>query len=79
MESKVSGTYLGHTFTGKILKLQTMPTGSNRKYTILFDQAIDVVTSQHFSNFRRRINCILDQSLKSVDHKGRPDNLVQIT
>lgn len=79
LEDNIKGTYLGHAFTGKILKVQTTNMANNRRYTILFDKPIDVVTSKHFSNYRQRINCFLDQSLKSVDHKGRPDNIVQIT
>ncbi len=78
LEDKISGSYLGHAFTGKILKVQTARMENNRRYTILFDEPIDVVSSKHFSNFRQRINCILDQNLKSVDHKGRPDNIIQV-
>ncbi|MBL4894375.1 MAG: hypothetical protein JKY59_05815 [Emcibacter sp.] len=79
LEDRIKGTYLGHAFTGKILKLQTTHAENNRRYTIRFDKPIDVVTSRHFSNYRQRINCFLDQSLQSVNHKGQPDNIVQIT
>lgn len=79
VEDRVTGTYLGHSFRGKVLKSQTAPLAHIRRYTLLFDNPIDVVTSKHFSCFRQRINCSLDESLKSVDHKGRADNLVQLT
>ncbi len=78
LDDEIKGTYLGHAFRGKILKVQTAGTANTRRYTIQFDEAIDVVASKHFTNFRQRINCCLDQSLNSVDHKGQPDNIVQI-
>ena len=79
LDDKITGSYRGHTFTGKILKIKTAPLANTRGYTIRFDEAIDVVTSKHFTNFRQQINCILDQTLSSVDHKGRQDNFVHIT
>jgi len=78
LDQKISGTYLGHRFTGDILKMQPSNTQGARRYTIRFDHPIDVVESQHFSSYRQQINCFLDHSLNSVDHKGRPDNIVRL-
>lgn len=75
----VSGTYLGHSFTGKILKIQTCPVADLRRYTIKFDVPIDVVTSKHFSSFRQQINFFLNKDRRSTDHKGRLNNILQLT
>ena len=32
-------------------------TGSPDKLTLVFDEAVDVVKSEHFSNLRRQVNC----------------------
>ncbi|WP_417623479.1 glyoxalase superfamily protein [Paremcibacter congregatus] len=78
LEDRVSGTYLGHDFTASILKTETAILPDVRRYTLLFDVPIDVVASTHFSNFRQRVTCLLNSDLRSVDHKGRPDNIVQL-
>ncbi|MGB0798218.1 MAG: glyoxalase superfamily protein [Planktomarina sp.] len=54
----VTGTYLGQSFRGKILDLK--PTEDARKLTLHFDQAVDVVTSAHFSNMRQRVSMTID-------------------
>ncbi len=77
-DEMISGTYLGHNFTGKILKIQTCTIENLRRYTIKFDDPIDVVASKHFSSFRRQINCFLNKDRRSTDHKGRVDNIVQL-
>lgn len=78
LEDRIRGNYLGHSFQGKILKVETTTVANSRRYTILFDQPIDVVASAHFSSYRKQINCFLNQNLVSIDHKGRPDNILQI-
>ncbi len=79
LEDRVRGRYLGHSFRGKVLKVETTKVASSRRYTILFDQPIDVVASTRFSSYRQRVNCYLDRNLASVDHKGRPDNILRLT
>lgn len=79
LDDKVTGKYLGHNFTARVLKVQSSPVAHVRRYTFVFEEPIDVVASEHFSSFRKRINCFLDQSLKSVDHKGRADNILLLT
>ncbi len=75
---RVSGTYLGHKFTGTVLKIQAKTNADYRAYTFQFDKPIDVVKSEHFNAFRQRINCFLSPDMKSVDHKNRPDNILKI-
>ena len=53
---RVSGQYLGHRFTGEIKAARSI--GSTHwALTLVFDQAVDVVESAHFSNLRRQVNC----------------------
>lgn len=52
----VSGQYLGHRFRGRI-KSAFQATSGHWSLTLVFDEAIDVVASEHFSNFRRQVNC----------------------
>ena len=73
--ARVSGTYLGHPFTAEVISVQAM---QNRpgyyRLTMKFDEAIDVVTFESFSAFRRRINCTIDETGRSPakTSDGRP-------
>ncbi|MGV0879270.1 glyoxalase superfamily protein [Martelella sp. FLE1502] len=73
--ARVSGTYLGHPFTAEVISVQAL---QNRpgyyRLTMKFDEAIDVVTFDSFSAFRRRINCTIDETGRSPakTSDGRP-------
>ena len=73
--ARVSGTYLGHKFTAEVISVQAI---QNRpgyyRLTMKFDEAIDVVTFDSFSAFRRRINCTIDETGRSPakTSDGRP-------
>ena len=73
--ARVSGTYLGHPFTAEVISVQAL---QNRpgyyRLTMKFDEAIDVVTFEIFSAFRRRINCTIDETGRSPakTSDGRP-------
>ncbi len=73
--ARVSGTYLGHKFTAEVISVQAI---QNRpgyyRLTMKFDEAIDVVTFESFSAFRRRINCTIDETGRSPSKTsdGRP-------
>ena len=73
--ARVSGTYLGHPFTAEVISVQAL---QNRpgyyRLTMKFDEAIDVVTFESFSAFRRRINCTIDETGRSPSKTsdGRP-------
>ena len=55
---RVSGQYLGHRFTGQIKAARSI--GSTHwALTLVFDKAVDVVVSEHFSNLRRQVNCTI--------------------
>ena len=52
---RVSGQYLGHPFKGYIKAARQAASGF-WSLTLRFDEAIDVVASEHFSSFRRQVN-----------------------
>ena len=51
----VKGAYLGHDFTGRI-KAARQAANGYWSLTVRFDAPIDVVTSVHFSAFRRQVS-----------------------
>ncbi|ARO23286.1 hypothetical protein TAL182_CH01483 [Rhizobium sp. TAL182] len=55
----IRGRYLNQPFTGEILSLSALPGGLHR-ITIHFDEAVDVVTFESFSAFRRRVTAQID-------------------
>ena len=55
----VSGRYLGHSFTGQV-KAARISANGFWALTVRFDTAIDVVTSAHFSSFRRQVNATVN-------------------
>ncbi|MCD1635583.1 hypothetical protein K7H91_17590 [Martelella mediterranea] len=73
--ARVSGTYLGHPFTAEVISVQAIQNRSGYyRLTMKFDEAIDVVTFESFSAFRRRINCTIDETGRSPSKTsdGRP-------
>ncbi|MDO3432419.1 glyoxalase superfamily protein [Rhizobium sp. CBN3] len=55
----IRGRYLNQPFTGEIISLSALPGGLHR-ITIHFDEALDVVTFESFSAFRRRVTAQID-------------------
>lgn len=58
LNQRVKGRYLGKDFAGEIIAIAVM--GQNYEVTIRFDQPVDVVESEHFSNFRQQIRAVID-------------------
>ncbi len=58
----VRGRYLGQAFQGEVVGIRTVKLGQLYHVSIQLEQAIDVVTFESFSNFRRRLNCTVDHS-----------------
>lgn len=52
---RVAGRYLGHSFNG-VVKAARQAANGYWSLTLRFDEAIDVVTSDMFSAFRRQVN-----------------------
>jgi hypothetical protein len=57
---RVSGRYLGHTFNGH-LKAVRSASGGYWYVTVIFDEPVDVVTSNAFSSFRKQVNVVLNE------------------
>ncbi|MBQ0770890.1 glyoxalase superfamily protein [Parasphingorhabdus sp.] len=58
----VSGRYLGQAFQGEVAAIRTIRLGQLYHVSIQLERAIDVVTFDSFSNFRRRLSCTVDHS-----------------
>ncbi len=72
--ARVSGRYLGQTFTAEIIAVKKLQDG--RRYTLTLDleEAVDVVRFDSFSNFRKRITGMVDAGGVSSERTsdGRP-------
>lgn len=53
---RVSGHYLGQSFTGEVLGLVRLQTPGIHRVTIHFDEPVDVVTFDSFSAYRQRVS-----------------------
>lgn len=73
---RVKGTYLGHPFTGIIRSAHITKNEGIRRYHFQFDNAIDVVKSEHFNNLRKRVSADLNTDLVSVNMKWEPDGIL---
>ncbi len=63
---RVNGRYLGHPFRGHI-KSASQASGGWWHVTVRFDDPVDVVTSDAFSNFRRQVDARLRENGRSVE------------
>lgn len=53
---RVSGAYLKRDFTGRVLAVREMNGGAAFEVTLDFDEPVDVVESELFSGFRKRVS-----------------------
>ena len=74
---KVSGTYLSQPFTGHVVSISIMRPGWFR-LELHLDEAIDVVTSSGFSNFRSRIRGVIGPKGHSVERTSDGQAHLQI-
>lgn len=70
---RVRGAYLGQPFTGRIRGVAAMSGDSQFRLTVEFDEAVDVVTFESFSAFRKRVNVVVDRA--GVSPKKRSDGV----
>ena len=75
---RVSGFYLGKPFTGEIIAAHALSAG-RRRLTVTFDEAIDVVSFESFSAFRRRVTAVVGEDGASIQKtsNGRPQMELQ--
>ena len=71
---RVNGHYLGQAFAAEVLGIQSRAATDRLRLTLLFDEAVDVVTFESFSAFRRRVTCTIDEDFKTVEKtsNGQP-------
>ena len=71
---RVSGDYLGQAFDGVVIGVQALSSQDRFRVTMNFDEAVDVVTFESFSAFRKRVTCTIDRSGRTVEKtsNGRP-------
>lgn len=62
----VTGTYLGHAFTGR-LKSVSQHGEMHTRITLVFDTPVDVVSSDKFSALRRQINATINAQGRTVE------------
>ena len=79
IDQKVSGTYLGQPFEGRVISLTKMPSGGLYRISVQFDRPVDVVTFESFSAFRTRVNAVIDISGVSPRRtsNGQPQMVVR--
>ena len=73
--SRVRGHYLGQPFEATILGVQAVTAQTGRYRLMLdFDEPVDVVTFDSFSAFRKRVQCTIDETGRTVEKtsNGRP-------
>ena len=60
LNETVQGVYLGQAFKGELVSIKILKSGYAYHVSIQLEKAIDVVTFDSFSNFRRRLSCTVD-------------------
>jgi len=53
---RVAGRYLKQPFDGRVLAVRELSGGTGFEITVMFDEPVDVVEFESFSNFRQRID-----------------------
>lgn len=74
----VSGRYLGQAFSAEVRYVETVRLGYWR-IRLHLDEAIDVVTSVHFSSFRRQISATVDAGGVTDERISSGEPILQLT
>lgn len=72
---RVRGSYLGQAFEGEVIGVEAQQSAPDRfRVTLRFDDPVDVVTFDSFSNFRQRVSCVIDAAGATAEKTsdGRP-------
>ena len=57
---RVRGHYLGQAFAGEVLGVSVLGAPGRYRVTFHFDEPVDVVTFESFSNLRRRVSSVIN-------------------
>ncbi len=63
--ARVRGRYLGQAFTGELLAVRRLSDGKAYEVTVEFDEPVDVVRFEGFSNLRKRVRVTLERDGRS--------------
>ena len=72
---RVSGHYLGQAFTGTVIAIKTLTSAHGMsRVTFDFDEAVDVITFESWSAYRKRVTCTLDEDGRTLEKtsNGQP-------
>lgn len=72
----VSGDYLGQPFLGEIISLSSIGGNARFAMTLRFDEAVDVITFEGMSNFRKQVNATVDRTGRT--HEKTSNGLPQL-
>tara|TARA_R110002020_G_scaffold316361_1_gene531451 strand:+ start:2963 stop:3409 length:447 start_codon:yes stop_codon:yes gene_type:complete len=73
--ARVTGAYLGQPFAARVVGIQAMTSSpGNYRVSLDLDEAVDVVTFDSFSSFRKRVNGVIgkDGVSQARTSNGRP-------
>lgn len=76
---RVKGVYIGQNFRGIVIGVQMLSDMRHYQVTVNFDAPVDVVTSQLFSAFRRRVNATVDVHGVSMARLGNGQPQMQFS
>lgn len=79
-EQRITGQYLGHSFSGEIYGIRKLSTPGMYRVSVRFDEPIDVVASESFSNFRTHVNAVIGTDGRALDKTsdGKPVLVVEV-
>ena len=77
---QVSGEYLGQPFKGEDLAIQASTETGLYRATFRFEEAVDVVTFESFSAYRKQVSCHIDHDGKTVEKTsdGKPQLVLNL-
>jgi len=77
---RVRGHYLGQPFDADVIGVQTLSSADKFRITLNFDEAVDVVTFESFSAYRKRVSCTIDRAGRTAEKTsdGRPHLQLQL-
>jgi len=64
---RVHGLYLGQRFDAEVIGVQALSSQDKFRITLNFDEAVDVVTFESFSAYRKRVTCTIDRAGRTVE------------
>lgn len=79
-DQTICGEYLGQPFKGEVLAIQASTETGLYRATFRFEEAMDVVTFDSFSAYRKQVSCLIDHDGKTLENTsdGRPQLVLNL-